>query len=261
MDKFNMNDNDMDKYVRLIIKRDQLLKEAACYEDEYLREFGEEMLNLYEEKVKCIEVRKKIHHCQARVNHHDPIDREKMEKMVFLEMQDYYENLKGLQNDVKQAKEMKQVSAYTAMEAKRHYRNIAKMVHPDIQPLAKENAFMREVWERAVKAYRACEADELAEIELVTARQLKRLGIKETEIPPVDQVEEKIERIRNQINHIINTDPYQYRELLLHPELVEERHDELLDEMMQYQNYRIELEKMLELFLSEGDVTILWKMD
>lgn len=261
MDKFSMNDNDMDKYVRLIIKRDQLLKEAAFYEDEYLREFGEEMLNLYEEKVKCIEVRKKIHHCQARVNHHDAIERETMEKMVFLEMQGYYENLKNLQNDVKQAKDTKRVTAYTAMEAKRHYRNIAKMVHPDIQPLAKENAFMQEVWERAVKAYHACAADELAEIEVVTARHLKHLGIEVDEIPTIDHVEEKIERIRNQIDRIINTDPYQYRELLLHPELVEERHDELLEEMMHYQDHRMELEKMLELFLSEGDVTILWKMD
>ncbi len=261
MKSYNIRDNSVEQYIRLIMKRDQLQKDAIFYEEEYMRVFGGEMLNLYEEKIKCIELRKKIHYCQACVNHQEKVDRAKMERMMHLEMRDYYDNLKRMQKNVKDAREVDEVPAYVAMEAKRYYRNISKMIHPDILSLAKEDVFLKEIWTRAVEAYHRLAADELSDLELLTIHYLEELGIKVDAKPQIEDVEVKIERVENQIRRIISTDPYQYRELFARPDLVDERHEELMDEMLQYQHHRVELERMLNLFLSEGDVTILWNMD
>ncbi|MBQ0012469.1 MAG: hypothetical protein KBT07_07145 [Clostridiales bacterium] len=261
MKKYSIHNSAVEQYIRLIVKRDQLQKDACFYEEEYLRVFGDEMLSIYEEKIKCIELRKKIHYCQVRTNHQEKVDRAEMERMIRLEMSEYYDHLRRMQKDVKDARDTHEVAAYLAMEAKRYYRNIAKLIHPDVLPLAKEDEYLKDIWERVVKAYRRLAADELADLELLAIHYLEEHGIKTEANPQIEDVEQKIERVRNQINRIINTDPYQYRELFARPELVDERHEELIDEMLLYQHHREELEKMLNLFLGEGDVTILWDID
>lgn len=261
MEVFDMHESNQNKYVRLIMQRDQVQKEARICNEEYLREFGEEILQVFEEKIKCIELRKKIHHCQARVNHHEHVEEDVMEKMVYLEMKEYYDKMKNLQSILKNVKEKKESTAYQAMEAKRLYRKLAKMIHPDICPRTATDTLLKESWGRAVLAYHRNAVDELQEIEVVVVHRLKELDIPVEAEPEVEDIQLKIERLESQISRIINTDPYQYHELFARRELVQERHEEILDELNQYRNHHEELEKILNMFLSEGDVTILWKMD
>ena len=117
---FNINDNSMrDHYIELLARRDQLRKEALIYEDDYLREFGEEMYQLFEEKVRCIELKKKIHFCQTARNHGRVIDMIKMDEYLSLEMKEYYEKLQALMGAVTDAKNAGCSPRHMALEAKK----------------------------------------------------------------------------------------------------------------------------------------------
>ena len=58
------------------------------------------------------------------------------------------------------------------------------------------------------------------------------------------------------IDTILETDPYLYSVLLTQRDLVEQRHEELSENILNYQKHAIELEHILETFLTDGEVTI-----
>ena len=258
---YKITDSEYEKYIRLVIQRDQMRKEAGIYEQDYIREFGEEIYSLYEEKVKCIELKKKIHYCQAQVNCGKTIQTKEMEKVIRLEMKDYYRELKSMMDDLEAVKECKVVPTHVALHAKRLYREIAKMIHPDICPCAKKDEILSELWERAVHAYHRNNEDELQQIKILSIHRMKELGMDVDAEIDIEDLDEKIASLEQEIDTIMNTDPYQFRELLMKEELVEEKHEEILDEMERYQKYRIELEEILDMFLNGGDVRVLWNMD
>ena len=196
------------------------------------------MYSLYEEKVKCIELKKKIHYCQAQVNCGKNVQTEELEKFIRTEMKDYYRELKAMMEDLKAVKECKIVPTHVALNAKRLYREIAKMIHPDICPAAKEDVILSELWERAVSAYHRNSEDELQQIKILSIHRMKEMGMNVDSEIEIEDLDEKIADIEQEIDTIVNTDPYQFRELLMKKELVEEKHEEILDEMERYQKYR-----------------------
>ncbi len=259
---FNINDNSMrDHYIELLARRDQLRKEALIYEDDYLREFGEEMYRLFEEKVRCIELKKKIHFCQTARNHGRAIDMIKMDEYLASEMKEYYEKLQSLLGAVNGAMQAGCTPRHMALEAKQKYRRIAKRIHPDLHPFTIEDAELMDLWNRAKEAYHMNDAVTLDEIEVLVMHRLEELGHGDEEDFEIEDLPGKILKVREEINEILNTDPYQYSVLLMNDELVEEKHKSLKEESDNYQHYREELEAILHTFISEGDVTITWIAD
>ena len=258
---YKITDSEYEKYIRLVIHRDQLQKEAGIYEQDYIREFGDEMYSLYEVKVKCIELKKMIHYCQAQVNCGQSLHAEDLEKTIRLEMNGYYQELKAMMQDLKAVKECKIVPVHVALNAKRFYREIAKMIHPDICPAAKEDEILAELWQRAVHAYHMNNEDELQQIKILSMHRMGELGMNVDSEINIEDLDGKIAALEQEIDTIMNTDPYQFRELLMKDELVDEKHEEILDEMEHYQKYKIELEEILDMFLNGGDVRILWSKD
>ena len=55
------------KYEELLLKRDQLNKEAGAIHTLYIKEFGELLLEDFELKVECIKKKKQISYCQAAI--------------------------------------------------------------------------------------------------------------------------------------------------------------------------------------------------
>ncbi len=256
-----MKENRIEQYASLLIRRDQLKKEAEIMEDEYYREFGDEFYNVYEVKISCIELKKKIHYCQAARNHGEKIDVEMMDAVLKEEMRDYYTQLKNLFANVQGVKKMKVSPEHVVLAVKKKYRELAKMIHPDLHPFTQEDETLMNLWNRAVKAYHMNDENGLDEIRILVRHRLQELGYEEESVVVIEELEEKIRSVNAEIEEIMNTDPYQYKMLFEQEDLVEEKHLELKKELDSYLHYQEELEGILHTFISDGEVTVEWKMD
>ena len=83
------------------------------------------------------------------------------------------------------------------------------------------------------------------------------LLIDKIEIP---DIEEKISELEQEIQRIMETDPYQYKFLLGDKEAVEEKKRSLEEELKQYQDYGEQLDGILNSLMMSG-VTITWEMN
>jgi predicted nucleic acid-binding Zn-ribbon protein len=79
----------------------------------------------------------------------------------------------------------------------------------------------------------------------------------EIEIP---NIEAKIKELEEEIEKIMNTDPYQYRYLLEDKTAVEEKKKVLEDELREYEEYSNKLEEMLNGLLGYG-MTFTFRMN
>lgn len=67
-------------------------------------------------------------------------------------------------------------------------------------------------------------------------------------------------RIKKEIHHIRTTDPYCYIDLLSDENAVQEKIEELQQEIDEYENYRTQLEEMKNQLLETSGLHIIWMM-
>ncbi len=257
----NMNGDEikLKEYEELLARRDQFTKEAASFLVCYTKEFGNLITGNFELKVECIKLKKMIGYCRRRLNRGLKIDADRMNSDIDREMQLYYAQLKDMTKDVTEAKNAKPVGAFRFTRSKKIYRRLMKILHPDVNKKNMENEELRELWERIVNAYNHSNVDELDDLEFLVRKKLEELGDEGFAIN-YDNLEERIERVERQINDIITTEPYTYKDLLededrkaAHKELLKAEHDD-------YDRYLQNLKNALEDILKNGGTTIVWKM-
>ena len=56
------------RYEELLLKKEQLLKDAESYRIAYIKEFGELTADVFKAKIECIRIKKNIAFCQAAVD-------------------------------------------------------------------------------------------------------------------------------------------------------------------------------------------------
>lgn len=258
MTVYKIKDVELEKYLKVVIRRDMVKDEAQHWEEAYLREFGESLCKRFEEEIFCIRLRKKIHFCQLKRNYGIEINEEEMEKEVDDLMKNYQEQLDALRYFYGAAKDAEAVTQIRVIEAKKKYRGIAKRIHPDVNPLTAFDKPLQELWEKTAAAYAKYDVEALETIRIMVDKRLNQLGENDDETEyEIEDIEEKIEKIQLEIDHIINTDPYQFGIFLLQEDLVREKHEELEEAILQYQQLSIELQNILENLLSGGDVTVI----
>ena len=256
-DLIRKEDGQYKKYEELLLKRDQLAKEAESIHIAYMREFGELLLRNFELKIECIRKKKMITYCLEALNHGREIDSDDMSRQIEKEMALYEMELKTMLRDKDTADKAETSTRYKADRAKRIYRRIAKAIHPDINPLTSENDTLRDLWERTVIAYRCNDDDELINLEALVRKAMKDAG-EVIDTPTIDNLDERIENLEEEINDIITTEPYIYGDLLSDPDRVEERKNELTKEIEEYEKYSGELQNMLDGLLSNGEGGLTW---
>lgn len=254
------NQNLLDEYSSLLLRRDHLFRDAGSYQVMYTVEFGELIAANLELKVACIKEKKTISYCRRRMNRGLAIDVGRMHDEIDEEMTLYRKELDEMLGDVERAKSAKTIGQYEQSRSKRIYRKLAKLLHPDIFPQVDEDEELKDLWLRITKAYHCCDIDALEELEIVARTKLKEYGADEWEVE-ADNLEERIERVERQINDILTTEPYTYCELL-HDESKKKAHrEELQAEHDEYEAYLAELKKTLEAMLNEGAVRLLWNVN
>lgn len=159
-------------------------------------------------------------------------------------MLSYYEELDNLVKEHENSKKAESIPAHEAMRIKKIYREIAKTLHPDINPATDKDLALQDLWNRVVIAYKCNHLDEIEELQVLVTKALDERGIDTAKIV-IPDIQEKILTLEEKINKIITTDPYNYKFLLEDNEETEQRIKDLEDEIKQYNDYKEQLEETL----------------
>ena len=251
---------DYKKYEELLLRRDQLLKEAGGIHTLYMQEFGDLLVELFEVNVECIKKRKMIAYCIGAVNHGQAIDVQELNRQIAYEMAVYEDQLKAMALDNKSAKDAKSSPSYKVERAKRIYRRLARLIHPDINPEAFKLEQVRELWDRIVKAYHLNDDDALSDLEVLVSRALKDNGDITVDVT-VDDIDDRIRRVEDEINDILTNEPYTYKELIESEQKTTAKKQELKGQIEAEKKASAELSKILQEILTEGGVPIAWIQD
>ncbi len=180
-----------------------------------------------------------------RQNRNEKIFLSEMESEIEAELTDYYEELEKMQF-VKNSKSTP-ISNYELLQIKKLYRKIAMMIHPDLHPELFDKFEIAELWNKAKNAYIANNYEELKETEFLIVQAIKKYSHTE-EIFEIKNIDEKIEKLRKEIEKIISSDPYQYKFLLENADLIEEEINSIKNETEQYRQYIDELNEIFSNF-------------
>ena len=249
MEKMNTYEEMRERYENLILQRDRLEKEAEHYRMEYFREFGELITDAFQARIDCIALKKSIAFCQMKLNAGEEIDPISMQEYINASMTAYNAQMEELLSLTEAGRSLVPISLPEVEEIKRIYRRIAKRLHPDICPLTAENPELMELFQKALSAYRRNDLKALRETETLINRFLKKHG-EEPDAAEIENLPEKIADLETEITHIIDTDPYTYKNLLTDPDAVERKRGELEAEKAEYQAYKKELQAHLESLLT-----------
>nr|MBQ4458699.1 hypothetical protein [Clostridia bacterium] len=242
-----IDDDVYQRYEDLLIRKDVLKKEAVQYEINYIREFGELIAKSFEAKIACIEKKKIIAYCQSIINKGGTIDASQMEDYISVIMKDYYLQLQQMLDDNYNASSGSSVSEYEFRKIKKIYYAIAKLIHPDMNPSLKGDETIADLWNKTVIAYDCNQLKELEELQVLVNRYLASIDYKHGDIQ-IDNIEEKIFELNEEIDRIINTDPYTYKYLLADEEAINDKKNDLKNEIEDYKKYAAQLDEVIASF-------------
>ena len=155
------------KYEALLLRRDEVRKDAFRYDRAYVREFGELILKLFEKKLECIRKKKTIEYCQMYANRGESVDQAKLQQYLRKEMEEYNRQLKDMIKDHEAAKSVGTVTEVELLKIKKIYHRVVKRIHPDINPAVLEDEEMSALWQRLVIAYNCNDLKEMEETEVL----------------------------------------------------------------------------------------------
>jgi glycosidase len=135
------------------------------------------------------------------------------------------------------------------------YRKLVKLIHPDMNPATDENTELQELWQRIQLAYRQNSIKELSELEVLVRKELKSLGIEDVKVV-IPDIEDKIEEIKKEMQDIVSSTPYTYRDLIEDRVTVQKKKDEILSETKSYKDYQKELNEIILKMMSGGGLSI-----
>lgn len=245
------------RYEELINRRDELKKEAFQYHAEYVKVFGDLILELFRKKIEGIRKKKTIEYCQAAINHGSSVDQAQLQAYLEKEMADFQAQLDGMVKEHEAALKSTTVTEKDMLEIKRIYHRLVKKIHPDINPAVTGSEELMDLWHRVTVAYSCNSLKGLQELEVLVMQALESVDLDDLYIP---DIEEKISDLEKEIMEIMETDPYQYKFLLDDSKAVEAKNEDLKTELKNYEEYSKQLDEVLESLLGSG-VKITWQMN
>ena len=254
MDIIKTTDKRYEEYAKLLLKRDEVKKDAGSFLTSYICEFGELITKVFEAKIECIKKKKSIAFCQSVLNRGEYPDAKALQAFIEKNMQEYYEQLDGMIADNKKAQEAKTFTTATVRRCSKLYKQIAKLIHPDLNPQAGKNEAVQELWNRAVEAHENNDLKTLEELLLLVEKAVKEEGLEDLEID-IPDIDDKIKDIKLEIEAIVSTAPYTYGALLQDIVKMDEKKTSLQTELEEYKDYSKELDTILEGFPMKGNTT------
>lgn len=184
-------------YRSLIIKRDELKKQAEENQKDNYQMYDDLYKEYYGLMVECIFLKKRIAYCQRCKNHHIRIYKEELEGYMDVVKEDYMHELEELRTHKKRVKQY--LSDEDMKRAKKIFKRIIKRMNQD-HPL----------WKRALESYRYNNLNDLKDIEMLVdyERQSIRKNL------DIVYLTTQIERIKKEIESYENREPLPTEEFL-----------------------------------------------
>lgn len=246
-------------YEEMLMRRDNLKKEAFLCQRNYVAEFGDLILEVFKKKVECIRKKKTIEYCQRSINHGKLIDQDELQMFLQKEMEEFQKQLDYMIEDTAAAKERDNITELDLLKIKKIYHKLVKLIHPDINPMTSETKELAELWEKVQVAYRCNDLKGMQESEVLVTTVLEQLGVGEIEVE-IPKIDEKIAELEAEITKIRETDPYMYKYLLEDSEAVKAKKDSLSEELKSYEDYTKQLDEVINGLMANG-VTFKWRMN
>ena len=227
------NNDTLEELKVLILRLENLEKEAIVYLHKYIREFGEFIEESFTLKIESIKLKKSIAFCQARKNRGQPIEQGELEEYIEDGMDKYYQELEVLVNI--RDKELEGITTIDYTRIKKLYYKIVNQIHPDLYPERFSEDRIQELWERAKNAYQRNDYEVLCNVEILLATILQELGV-DTEIQ-VDNLPAKIAKVRQDIALVLQNEPYIHKYLLEDDAAITRKQQEFTAEIEEYKEY------------------------
>lgn len=245
MQLIRVTGGDYSQYEELLLRRDELEKEAEHILLEYTRVFGDITTEIFKLKIDCIALKKSISYCIMIKNRGEAVDPEELQEFISEKMRIYQAELDKMVQQNELSKKGEKISTFQAKEIKRIYRKIAKVLHPDISNVTEKHPPLADLFQRVLIAYNCNDYKEIKELEVFVNRSLEEIGEKKFEIV-IPDFERKIDELEQEISSITATEPYIYHELLDDFEHVQQKMKEFEEERDSYATYKVELEAKLK---------------
>ena len=237
-------------YEELLLKRDQLKKDALQYRRTYIREFGDLINKIFEKQISCIALKKSIAFCQLAINQGKKPDIAAMNEYVTAQMTAYRLQLNEMISELNSTKTDTVITEADSQEIKAIYRKIARLLHPDMSNLPADNPELTELWNQVCIAYKCNDLKSLQETDILIQQAIARLG---GNIDPVviPDLPERITALEKEIHTIVTTEPYSYKELLENEAAIAEKKSKLESEFKEYCEYESQLKNQLDSMTKE----------
>lgn len=151
----------------LILQKEDLKKECFHLDQQYLRIFGKLLMAVFESKIRCIELKKKIQLAQKEINKGQKINISEINKRIEIQMIEYYLKISKMHKEYDTANSFTAIDIATLEKIKSLYRKLVKFLHPDLNPQITANERYTEVWEMVQTAYKLNDLDLLEESEIL----------------------------------------------------------------------------------------------
>lgn len=239
--------DDLARYEELLLRRDNLKKQAEQYQINYFREFGDLIVDSFKIRVECIRKKKIIAYCQTQINQGKPINGAALDHFIEREMESYQNDLEDIILHNKSVKEAESISEFDFYRIKKMYRDLAKLIHPDLHPEHGNDPQILEFWQKIVLAYEHNQLEDMEELDFQVRKYLEDKNDDNTEII-VPDLDKKIRRTEQEIKRITSTEPYLYKLLLQDAEAVTAKKEELREEINTYTDYSKQLDEVIDQF-------------
>lgn len=252
MEIIRISNGNYEEYEALLLRRDNLEKEARGTLILYTKIFGELIKDCFQAEIRCIELKKSIAFIQMCINRGEEFSPYKLAEYIQVQMKSYYEKLKTMAKENEICRKFEEISDEDCKKVKQIYRRLARKLHPDISPVTAEHEELMDLWNRAKAAYKGNDLEELEEIEALVNIFLDDNNIERVSIS-IPDINKKIEKLKNDIKKIISTDPYRLKYLINDEIQTAEKKKEICSKTAEYEEYEEQLKGILEQLLARGD--------
>ncbi|WP_304749670.1 J domain-containing protein [Dubosiella newyorkensis] len=227
------------RYVRLLLEKEKIVKTNFQVQQRFIELFGDLRLEMLKVEIEIAKIKKEMEYLVRKKNRNESYDLEEMDDFVSQALEGMKAQYERMKEEQAQLKNKKMLSQEEVKEVKRLYRRLVKLVHPDLNP--HQTKEQKELWHQLQKAYRNNDLAWLRELNVLIV--LKTKGHEEVEI---EDLEDKIEAVREEIALLKEEDLYQMRELVFDEEWIDAYKEQYERERSDFEVYLRSLQKEKE---------------
>lgn len=245
------------RYEELLVERERMVKAAGVQKLRYIACYGDLLTAIEEERCACIRIRRCLDYCEKAAASGGAISAASLQSYLTGRMKSYEENLRQMRSTLSGSRHLTVSTGIRVQKVKRWYRILVRRLHPDFHPDTRKDPTLSGLWDQVVVAFQENDLDGLQELDLKLSSYLADDGLEELPIE-LDDLPGRIDKVKDEIDAIEKSDPYQYRFLLDDPDAAREKGRELEAELASYRRHHDALSRTFSKYLADHHLELVW---